>query len=386
MKKLAIVTSHPIQYNAPLFRRLTERNHLKVRVFYTWGQTKDGLVYDPDFKRTFQWDIPLQDGYEAIFVENVSENPSAGHFKGIKNNDLIKQVEEFAPDALLVFGWSFHSHLQLLRHYKGKRKLIFRGDSTLLDESPGFSIKKMLRRVWLSWVYRHIDLALYTGEANRQYFLKHGVVARQLIHAPHAVDNQRFADSDGTLTVQAAQWRSRLQIPEDAVVFLFAGKLEPKKDPLLLIKTFQALPQNHLRLLIVGNGMLEQEAKQLAKDDSRILFLDFQNQQQMPVLYRLADIFVLPSKGPGETWGLSVNEAMASGRIVLVSDRCGCVNELVKENGFVFAAGNSNALFHAMQALAILSTAERASMAEKSMKLINKFNYDIICDVLEQSV
>ena len=142
MKKLAIITTHPIQYNAPLFRLLTERSKISIKVFYTWGQTKEGLVYDPDFKKEFKWDIPLLDGYEHEFVENISSNPGAGNFKGIINKDLIERIEQYNPDAILVYGWSFKSHLQVLRWFKGKKKIIFRGDSTLLDEVKGFSLKK----------------------------------------------------------------------------------------------------------------------------------------------------------------------------------------------------------------------------------------------------
>lgn len=348
MKKLAIITSHPIQYNAPLFRLLTERGKIDVTVFYTWGQTKDGLVYDPDFKKTFKWDIPLLEGYHSVFVENISTHPGAGHFSGIKNKDLIPQIDAYDPDTLLVIGWSFQSHLQVLRHYKGRKKILFRGDSNLLDEASGFSIKKSIRRLALKWVLKHIDIALYTGEDNRQYYIKHGIDQKQLVYAPNAVENQRFAEGEDEALIQAKAWRCELGIPDSARVFLFAGKLEPKKDPLLLIKAFQEIQCTDIRLLLVGNGVLETEAKQLAANDKRILFLDFQNQQQMPVVYRLGDVFVLPSKGPGETWGLSVNEAMACGRPVIVSDRCGCAKELVRENGKVFQANDQEDLCKTM--------------------------------------
>lgn len=353
MKKLAIITSHPIQYNAPLFRLLTERGNIQLKVFYTWGQTEQGFVYDPDFKQAFKWDIPLLDGYEKEFVENVSTNPSAGHFSGIKNKDLVERINRYNPDTLLVYGWSFHSHLQVLRHYKGKKKILFRGDSNLLDEKPGFSFKKAARRIFLSWVYRHVDLVLYTGEANRQYYLRHGLKDQQMVYAPHAVENERFFDEDGTKEQQAAAWRAELGLSDDTFVFLFAGKLEPKKDPGLLIDAFMQLTAPDARLLIAGNGMLEQELKTKAAADQRIIFLGFQNQQRMPLLYRLADVFVLPSKGPGETWGLSVNEAMACGRAVIVSDRCGCAQDLVSigKTGYVFATGNQEILLKYMEDL-----------------------------------
>ena len=382
MKKLAIITSHPIQYNAPLFRLLTERGKIDVTVFYTWGQTKDGLVYDPDFKKTFKWDIPLLEGYEAVFVENVSARPGAGHFTGIRNKDLIPQIDACNPDALLLIGWSFHSHLQVLRHYKGRKKVLFRGDSNLLDEAPGFSLKKTLRRLALKWVLKHIDIALYTGEDNRQYYIRHGVAQKKLVYAPNAVENQRFAEGENDAMKQAKAWRNELGIPDAALVFLFAGKLEPKKDPLLLIKAFQEIEQADIRLLLVGNGVLETEAKQLAADDRRIFFLDFQNQQQMPVVYRLGDVFVLPSKGPGETWGLSVNEAMACGLPVIVSDRCGCAKELVRDNGKVFRATDQSELCKALRFF-VNKKQQLPEMGVRSKAIINSFSHKQIAAAIE---
>ena len=383
MKKLAIITSHPIQYNAPLFRLLTERNKIELRVFYTWGQTESGIVYDPDFKKEFKWDIPLLDGYEKEFVENSSPNPGAGHYKGIMNKDLIERIDRYNPDALLVYGWSFQSHLQVLKHYKGKKNIIFRGDSTLLDEAPGFSIKKTARRFFLKWVYRHVDYALFTGEANKQYYLKHGLTQQQLLYAPHAIENERFFDTNGAYEQKAKQWRSELSIPEQAIVFLFAGKMEAKKDPFILIDSFKALKNEEARLIMVGNGVLESELKQKAANDHRISFLDFQNQQQMPVVYRLGDVFVLPSKGPGETWGLSVNEAMASGRPVIVSDRCGCAIDLVKENGKIFTAGNKEELLMTLQ---FFCTAKLSAMGTSSTSIIQSFSINHIATAIENRI
>ncbi len=385
MKKLAIVTSHPIQYNAPFFRLLTERGKIDLKVFYTWGQTKDGVVYDPDFKKTFAWDIPLLDGYEKEFIENISKTPGAGHFNGIKNTNLIQHIDRYDPDALLVFGWSFQSHLQVLRHYKGKKKILFRGDSTLLDEVNGFSLKKLIRRVALTWIYRFIDVALYTGADNRAYYIKHGLTDAQLAYAPHAVENERFFDANKTAAGKAKAWRKELGIGEDELVFLFAGKLEPKKDPELLIDAFSLLPQKQVRLLIVGNGILESELKRKASNNPRILFLDFQNQQQMPVIYRLGDVFVLPSKGPGETWGLSVNEAMASGRAVIVSSRCGCAKELVKNNGKLFAATEAEELRIALRYFTEHQEAKTV-MGSASQSMIASFSYEKIASVTEELV
>lgn len=82
--KLAIISSHPIQYNAPLFKLLTQRGNLSVKVFYTWGKQSIEPKYDPGFGKTIQWDIPLLDGYNYEFLENISKAPGSSHFNGIK--------------------------------------------------------------------------------------------------------------------------------------------------------------------------------------------------------------------------------------------------------------------------------------------------------------
>jgi glycosyltransferase involved in cell wall biosynthesis len=386
MKKIAIISSHPIQYNAPLFRLLAERGRIQAKVFYTWGQTKEGPVFDPNFGKTFQWDIPLLDGYEHQFIANLSKSPGTGHFGGIVNKHLIPQIEAWQPDALLVYGWSFRSHLQALRYFKGKIPVLFRGDSTLLDEKSGFSVKKLARRIFLRWVYRHVDYCLYTGTANKAYYQCHGIKEHQLVYAPHAVENERFAAEDAERTVAAKMWRRKLGISDGELVFLFAGKLEPKKDPVTLIKAFKELDVPATRLVLAGDGVLESELKTMATGDERIVFLPFQNQQAMPTLYRVGDIFVLGSKGPGETWGLSVNEAMACGLPVIVSSACGCAPELIieGETGYIFKSDNKQDLKNAILKMADKILISR--MSQLAARHIQHFNLGFLAESIEKTL
>jgi glycosyltransferase involved in cell wall biosynthesis len=340
MQKLAIVATHPVQYNAPWFSLLSQSPVVEPKVFYTWGQSAEGAKYDPGFGKIINWDIPLLEGYNYRFVKNTSDDPGSHHFRGIINPALTDEIRAWYPDAIMVIGWSFHSHLQCIRYFHKRIPVFFRGDSTLLDEKPG--IKKFIRRSFLKWVYSQIDYAFYVGQANKNYFMGNGIKEHQLFFAPHAIDNNRFAEPSAEFEKKALDERRNIGINDNDLVLLFAGKLEEKKNPALLLELARTLPDENLKFIIVGNGQLESKLKENVKDDERIIFLDFQNQQQMPVVYRMGDVFILPSKGPGETWGLAVNEAMACSRPVMVSERAGCAADLVKqrENGIIFDPEN----------------------------------------------
>ncbi|MDP4148463.1 MAG: glycosyltransferase family 4 protein [Bacteroidota bacterium] len=383
MKKFAIVTSHPIQYNAPWFRLLARSGQVRVKVFYTWSQSQAGSKFDQEFGKEIEWDIPLLDGYEYTFVKNTSADPGTHHFKGIINPTLNEEIAGWQPDAILVFGWSFVSHLRCMRYFHGKVPVLFRGDSTLLDERPG--INRILRRSWLKWVYSHVDYALYVGTHNKVYFLKHGLKEEQLIFAPHAIDNDRFSQPDAQYREEAAVLRKQLNMAEDDLVILFAGKLGQKKNPFFLIELLKMIPDPRVKAVFVGNGTLEGELKAAASGDPRIRFLDFQNQSHMPGIYRLGDIFILPSRGPEETWGLGANEAMASGCAVMLSEKVGGAVDLVKEgkNGIVFRVGDLQKCSDWVAQLAA-DRQQLDAMKNGSRSWIDSFSFDRIVKAIEK--
>ena len=172
MKRLAIITTHPIQYYAPVFQLLHKRGKLDIKVFYTWGEAS-AHKFDPGFNKTIKWDIPLLEGYPYEWVKNTSKEPGTHHFNGVINPDLIDQIKNWQPDALLIYGWGFQSHLKVLRYFKNKVPVYFRGDSTLLDEENG--TRTILKTAFLKWVYRHVDHAFYPGTNTKAYFKKYGL-------------------------------------------------------------------------------------------------------------------------------------------------------------------------------------------------------------------
>lgn len=383
-KRLAIVTSHPIQYNAPWFKLLANSSAIHPGVFYTWEQSAAGPKYDPDFKERIEWDVPLLEGYEYRFVKNKASDPGTHHFRGLVNPTLNAEITAWRPDAILVYGWSFDSHLKCLRHFHGKLPVLFRGDSTLLDERPG--LRRQLRRWFLKWVYGHIDYALYVGANNKEYFLKHGLREGQLVYAPHAIDNSRFEEPDDQYRELASGWRARLGIAENDLVLLFAGKLEPKKDPAFLLEIARRVVDPRLKVVFAGTGVLEARLREEAGAEGRVHFLGFQNQLQMPIVYRLADIYILPSRGPGETWGLGVNEAMASGCAIMMSEKAGGSADLVDEgvNGIRFAPASAAGVEKCSQWVRRLLDDPKllADMKKASRRRIAAFSYQQLTDAL----
>lgn len=330
MKRLAILSTHPIQYNAPLFRMIDAEPDIELKVFYS--KVNEEVRFDKDFGHEITWDIPLTEGYDHASFEASTK---AGQ------GEMIEAMQRFLPDVVLVFGWNFPGHFATMKHFKGRVPVWFRGDSTLLDPIPFW--KRWVRRAWLTYVYRHIDKAFYVGQANLRYFRWCGLQENQLVYAPHAVDNEFFMSNDEERTAAALETRKELGISETAVVFLFVGKLETLKQPMQLARAFsQFVQSNHeldSHLVLVGSGILEDELHRFSNAHDRIHPVGFQNQSQMPVWYRVGDVLCLVSTT--ETWGLAVNEAMACGCRAIVSDRVGCGEDLISpESGHTIGHDN----------------------------------------------
>lgn len=336
--RLAIVLSHPTQYYSPWFRWLARHAGLQLRVFYLWefGVT---ATLDPRFQTTFKWDVDLLSGYDSEFVPNVSRSPGAESFRGFNNPGLTARLGAWQPDAILLFGYKWLSHLHVIAWARARGvPLIFRGDSHLLGRpAPGWR-----RTLPLRCLFRQFAAVTYVGIANRAYFETFGVPADRLFFAPHAVNHELFAPDAPEHRAAAQALRHRLGLGSSTRVVLFAGKLVAAKQPRVLLEAFLSLARPDTALVFVGDGEERAALVEAARaaPAGRVHFLPFANQSEMPARYLLADIFALPSRGLYETWGLAVNEAMHMNRPCLVSDRVGCQQDLVTDGdtGWVFPA------------------------------------------------
>jgi glycosyltransferase involved in cell wall biosynthesis len=382
--RLAVVLSHPTQYYSPWFRFVQAQGEVELRVFHLWdfGVTRKT---DRQFGTALCWDVDLLSGYESEFVPNVATDPGTHHFRGLDNPDLTRRLAAWWPDAILLFGYTWRSHLRVVRwaRFRGI-PLLFRGDSHFIGRGPPAWPKRLLLRL----LYRQFSAFLTVGAANRDYFRALDVPESRLFFAPHAVDDSLFepARADHQRAVEAL--RAELGLSTERTVILFAGKFLPAKQPVELLRAFIELRDPAATLLFVGDGPLREELRALDEShpDADVKFLPFANQSEMPARYLLADVFVLPSRGLYETWGLAVNEAMHMGVPALVSERVGCQRDLVTEGetGWVFRHDSTDELrakLHvALKAMRSPETA--AAMRHRTRDRIAHYTYPRTTDGL----
>lgn len=345
--RLGIWVSHPIQYYIPWFHYLAKQ--MDIEVFYAYRQNAKGQS-EAGFGVEFEWDIPLFEGYSYRWLRNISPKPSLRSFGGCDTPEIYEIVQKKKFDAFLVFGWNRKSALQtILACRRNKIPILMRGDSNLLGDSR---LKSALKYFPYRWLLPRLDAHLYVGKRNKAYLEYYGVSGNRLFSASHFVDSDFFSQSakEAEREGKSEALRNQFGIPKGAFVFLFAGKMIPKKRPADFLqaglKLFAQKEGAGVHLLFVGDGPLRPALESLAKSyPARIHFAGFQNQSQMPIFYRASDTLILPSNGD-ETWGLVVNEAFACEIPAIVSDAVGCAPDLIEEGrtGFTFPVGDLETL------------------------------------------
>lgn len=341
--RIGVFATHPIQYQAPIWRGLSALPGTDLTVYYFSDRSVRGGL-DPGFGRGVAWDLDLLSGYRSVFVGRDG-NPDEPWRLRLKTADHRKLV---GLDWVFINGYTHGFERQLVtakrqHHYRVFIRGEFSDEEWDATQGLGRHARMLARRLYLRWFYRRVDAFGVVGVAARRHLEKHGVEPSQTFSSPYCVDTTSLeAQVQGNERLAA---RARLGIAPSADVVLFSGKLIPRKAPLLLGEAMLGFSDDVV-LLYVGDGPLrpELERRLRPKLGQRLVVPGFVNQSALGSFYAAADIFVLPSAY--ETWGLVVNEAQQFALPVIVSDRVGCRHDLVfeGETGFVFPFDDAEAL------------------------------------------
>jgi glycosyltransferase involved in cell wall biosynthesis len=340
---LALAT-HPVQYMSPLFRRMAKHPVLDLQVAYCTLRGAE-VGHDPDFGTSIQWDVPLLDGYSWTHVPN--RGSGAESFFGLFNPVLWNLIREGNFDAMLCFiGYRRATFwLALLAAKLSKSAFLFGTDTTSLAPRDRRAWKAVLKKIVWPRLFRLADQVIVPSSGSRDVMLSIGIPGDRLTLTPYSVDNDWWMQQASQVNRNAV--RDAWGAPPDACVFLFCAKLQPWKRPADLLRAFAKANLPDALLIVAGEGplrsQLENEAHNLGVA-SKVRFLGFVNQSQLPAVYASSDLMVLPSEY--EPFAVVVNEAMCCGCPVAASDRVGASRDLVSPvcSEFVFRFGDIDAL------------------------------------------
>ena len=327
--RLAYLVSHPIQYQAPLLRLLGAQSDMDLTVFFERDVSRG--YCDPGFGRTLQWDVPLLTGYRYEFLAQ----PGQAAISLKLGYDFVRRLWKREFDVLWIHGYARWINWVAIIIARMRSVVILVRDEAHATSAQRSPAKTRLKRVFFRVLANFCDGFLAIGSLNREYYVQNGIDPRRIFLMPYCVDNEFFASRARSAAGQREVLRTKLGLAPGRPVILYAAKFQARKRPGDLLSAFEILATRSSRsnrpyLIFVGDGELRLELEKRAtamNDDVR--FFGFRNQSELPTLFDLCDVFVLPSIL--EPWGLAVNEAMSVGRAIVVSDQVGCGPDLVKK-------------------------------------------------------
>jgi glycosyltransferase involved in cell wall biosynthesis len=341
--RLAVVTSHPVQYQAPLFRLLARHPRVDLTVCYgaRWGVD---AALDEGFGLRFRWDVPLVDGYRARFLRNLGRGRGFFH---VANPGVVAELMRGRYDAVFIHSYA---HATAMLAYGAARlsrtPVLWRTESELVRPRSG--ARRTVKRAVLGPLLRGAAGVLAIGSRNRAFYTHHGVPAERVFWTPYCVDNDFFAPFAAARAHHQVAVREELGLDRRQAMVLYAGKLVERKRPGDLLEALRRSPTrlDGAAVVFVGDGALRGRLeRQVADWQLRgVRFAGFQNQSAIGRYYAAADVVAVPSAF--ETWGLVVNEAMACGAPVVASDGVVAATDLVVdgENGATYPARDADAL------------------------------------------
>jgi glycosyltransferase involved in cell wall biosynthesis len=379
--RLAYLVTHPIQYQAPLLKRIAKEPDIQLKVFFA-SDLSVGRFHDPGFNTIIRWDVPILDGYDYEVLPAVGGSHRVSALQPFSRG-LGRRLRSGGFDVLWVHGYVRPQHwIAMLNAKRLGIKVFIRDEATAIGRARGI-MKRRAKRHFFWWLARTVDAFLAIGKLNHEYYRLNGIGEERIFPMPYAVDNQLFQSYAQKAAPDRQNLRKTLGLNATRPILLFAGKLIERKRPQDLLEAYAQLMRDikgarpSPYLLFVGEGELRKqlELSAIALGLESVKFVGFKNQSELPALYDLCDLFVMPTVN--EPWGLVVNEVMNAGCAVVVSDEVGCGPDLVEDgvNGVVFKARDVADLTRALSEM-LADPMRLAHMGAKSLERINQWSFE----------
>ena len=331
-------------------------------------------------------------GVDTVFLELASSTPQHRWMSERKSNvaglitlmerpleecsmrevsdKLLRELAKLSPDIVVVSGYDNPAMRTAARWAKTNG----RGSILMFAGTQGDRQRLWWRELAKRWlIRRYFDSALVGGALHREYLLRLGMPQDRIWERGNVVDNDYF--SRKAKEARLSKGNKGEKGGSDNGAFLYVGRFSPEKNLIGLIQAYRRYrveKSGVWSLTMVGDGPQGEEIKRHARRMGlhNIRFLGYRQIEELPFCYVESTALILPSLS--ESWGLVVNEAMACGLPVMVSDRCGCAPDLVEDgrNGYTFDPCNVDEIADRMATLASLDDGEREAMGQRSREII----------------
>ncbi len=362
MKKVLFLNNVVYPIYDLLLPQLQKNRQYEPSLLILSGEQKGAWNYRQQFKSQIEYPFSLKLTIPLAYDK----------FTLYINPTILMSLVRIDPDIIVIAGWDQPSYIVAFFYGKlfGKKVILWTG-STAGEES----FMRTVTRPFVKFMLRHIDYIVAYGAKSRDYLLSLGNFREKIFSGYYICDNNFFSKKSRELFTKKRLLRKKFGIP-NKLTFLYIGQIIKRKGLDLLLEAFYYLKKAEVSLVICGEGEEKEKLKKLIsrRKIRNVYFINSKRSKQLPEIYNLADVFILPSLV--EVWGLVVNEAMASGLPVVVSKYAGSAADLVKkgENGFVFDPKNPDELVKIINYF-INNPHKIKIMGRKSRKIIR--SYDI---------
>jgi len=339
-------------------------------------------IYDVD--ATYAWSKVSQTGSFSRITLSSTVAPTARERQQIAER-VRATLEQVAPAVVFIPGWTDVFSLTALRWclQTATPAIVMAASSAVGRTRKGW--KELVKRR----VVKLFSAGIGGGTPQGEYLNRLGLAPARIFQGCTVVDNQHFTRKSAAVRQVATAERASLNLPEKYFLTI-CRFIEEKNLPMLLDAYAQyrgAVGADAWKLVLLGDGPLKRpllEQRSRLGLDEDILMPGFKQHGELPAYYALAGAFVLPSQS--ETWGLVVNEAMAAGLPVLVSDHCGCARDLVRpgKNGFTFGPRETERLSRLMLQLTA-GECDLATMGRQSQELIDGWSPETLAATLNRA-
>jgi glycosyltransferase involved in cell wall biosynthesis len=360
MIRVGLLTEIISPYRVPVFNCLAGVRGIHLNVVFL-AETEDRRAWHVP-KEAIRFDYTILSGF--VVGRSIQDSPL------FLNPGIIPHLQRAKYDVIVCGGYQHPSYWLALLYAKiARKRILLWSESTRQDARSENAVKASLKRFLIG----RYDGYIVPGTPQKNYLSDFNVPCDNIWNAPNAVDIVYFSET--SVPYRKNKEALKREMGVRGAIVLYVGRLLDAKGVRDLLTACEKVRKDlELTLIVVGSGpdQIRYEAE-AAASGSAVQFAGFQQQAVLPKFYGMADVFVLPTHS--DTWGLVINEAMASGLPVISSTAAGAAMDLVQHgrNGYLFEPGNVDAL--ATHIRTVLNAPDKAEdMGRASLEIVQGYS------------